>query len=91
MQDDRNIYNEETHTAANRSPNDVDNRTGSDRPSGDGDVGQEQVNAIDRDDSNRPIGQDHSTDVDNRREPSEGVGAIQDDSQPASSRANIGD
>ena len=38
-----------------------DETEGKDIPRGTGEPGDEQVNAIDRDDSHKPIGQDHST------------------------------
>ena len=56
----------------------ADHITGSDTPSGDGGVGDEQVNAIDNDRSGQPTGQDHSTEDHERTEPTEGVGAVQD-------------
>ncbi len=91
MQQDRNLYNEETHRMAERTYDHDDDQTGSDLPSGDGDVGDEQVDAIGRDDSDKPTGQDHSTDRHELESPTEGVGAVQDSSQPASSRADIDD
>ena len=93
MAQETDLWEEETSTEAERTEErrPMESGTGRDMPSGDGDVGTEQVNAIAEDRSDRPTGQDHSTDVNDRREPSEGVGAIQDDSQPSSSRANIGD
>ena len=91
MQQDRNIYNEETHRVADHGSDHDDNQTGSDLPSGDGDVGDEQINAIHRDAPDRPTGQDHSTDGHERTEPTEGVGGVQDDSQPTKSRAAIED
>jgi hypothetical protein len=63
--------------------------TGRDMPSGDGGVGQEQVNAIGSDDSGKPIGQDHSTDVENRQEPTDGVGGVQDANVLGSDIADI--
>lgn len=89
MQQDRNLYNEETHRAAERTYDRDDNQTGSDLPSGDGGVGDEQVNAIGRDDSDRPTGQDHSTEDHERESPTDGVGAVQDSSRPLRSRADI--
>ena len=58
-------------------------------PSGDGDMGQEQVNAIDNDGTGREGAQDHSTDMSANREPSEGVGAIQDSSLIGTDIADI--
>jgi len=55
-----------------------DETEGKDIPRGTGEPGDEQVNAIDRDDSHKPIGQDHSTERHERADPDHGVGAIQD-------------
>ncbi len=65
--------------------------TGSDRPGGDGTVGEEQVHAITDDGSGKKTGQDHSTDVSESREPEEGVGAVQDRSDTMSDSARISD
>ena len=74
------LWEEETSTQTvktdERKP--MESETGTDKPSGDGGVGDEQVDRIGRDDSGRPMGQDHSTDMTTDREPTEGVGAIQD-------------
>lgn len=72
----------QTDTTEERKPQ--ESASGRDLPSGDGGVGDEQVNAIDRDDSGRPTGQDHSTDITADREPTEGVGAVQDNSDTGS-------
>lgn len=69
----------------------ADHITGSDLPSGDGGVGDEQVNAIENDGSGKATGQDHSTDIDERRDPTDGVGAIQDSSDIGSGVADISD
>jgi len=65
--------------------------TGHDIPSGDGGVGDEQVNAIDPNRKSKPTGQDHSTEHHEKAEPTEGVGAIQDRSDTASDIADISD
>jgi hypothetical protein len=65
--------------------------TGHDIPSGDGGVGDEQVNAIDDDGTGKPTGQDHSTDNYEATEPTDGVGAIQDSSDTMSDIAHIED
>jgi hypothetical protein len=62
----------------NTSGERADHITGSDRPSGDGGVGDEQVNAITDDGSGKPTGQDHSTEHHESMDPKDGVGAIQD-------------
>ena len=69
----------------------ADHITGIELPSGDGGVGDEQVNAIDNDGSGKATGQDHSTAIDERRDPTEGVGAIQDSSNVGSDVADISD
>lgn len=68
-----NLEREQTHE---RLPQ--ESETGRNMPAGDGDVGDEQVNRIGQDDARRPTGQDHSTDLTENREPTEGVGAVQD-------------
>ena len=68
-----NLEREQTHE---RLPQ--ESETGRDKPAGDGGVGDEQVERMGRDDSGRPMGQDHSTDMTTDREPTDGVGAIQD-------------
>ena len=47
-------------------------------PSGDGGVGDEQVNAVAETGSNVEGGQDHSTDLTADRDPTNGVGAVQE-------------
>ena len=69
----------------------ADHITGIELPSGDGDVGQEQVDAIDNERAGQG-GQDHSTAIDEeRRDPTDGVGAIQDSSDTGSDVADISD
>jgi len=68
-----NLEREQTHE---RLPQ--ESQTGRNMPSGDGDVGDEQVNRIGKDGSGRPTGQDHSTDMTTDRDPVDGVGAVQD-------------
>lgn len=69
----------------------ADHITGIELPSGDGDMGQEQVNAIDNEQAGLG-GQDHSTDIDEeRRDPTDGVGAVQDSSDTGSDVADISD
>jgi hypothetical protein len=88
---DRNSYNEETHTESDRTNERKydESATGRDRPGGDGDVGTEQVNAIDRDDSGKPTGQDHSTERHDLEQPTGGVGAVQDSNLIGSDIADI--
>ncbi len=68
-----------------------DGATGSDLPSGDGGVGDEQVNAITDDGTGKKTGQDHSTDHHETTEPTEGVGGVQDSSDTGSDVARIRD
>lgn len=75
----------------NTSHERADHISGSDRPSGDGTVGDEQVNAITDDSSGKPTGQDHSTEHHERQAPTEGVGAIQDGNLIKENIAHIDD
>ena len=69
----------------------ADHITGIELPSGDGGVGDEQVNAIGNERRGEG-GQDHSTDIDEeRRDPTDGVGAVQDSSDTTSDVADISD
>jgi hypothetical protein len=65
--------------------------TGRDIPGGDGTVGDEQVNAIDGDDPDKPTGQDHSTEHPEIHDPDHGVGEFQDSSNTGSDIAHIRD
>ncbi len=69
--------------------NNPDFINGSDLPNGDGGVGDEQVNAIDDDGTGKKTGQDHSTDTQDRAEPTDGVGGVQDSSDTMSDVARI--
>ncbi len=91
MGQETDLWEKETSNEAERTEKrkPMESATGRDMPSGDGDVGDEQVNAIGSGAGDGLIGHDHSTDVEGRREPSDGVGAVQDDSLPLKSRANI--
>jgi hypothetical protein len=91
MQQDRELYNEETHRTTDEAPGRDDHKTGSELPSGDGTVGQEQVNAIDDRETGKPTGQDHSTDDNPDRAPEDGVGAVQRSSDTTSDIAHIDD
>ncbi len=81
-----NLEREQTHERKKD-----ESATGRDMPRGDGGVGDEQVNAIGRDDAGKPTGQDHSTDDHEMRDPDEGVGAIQDREDRAGTRADLPD
>jgi hypothetical protein len=80
MAQETELWEEETSTkgvtTGERQPG--ESMTGRDLPSGDGGVGDEQVNAIGDDGRSREGGQDHSTDLTEDRDPTEGVGAVQD-------------
>ena len=54
---------------------------GSDLPNGGGTVSDEDIQAITGENDDRPTGQDHSTDNHEHQAPTEGVGAIQDQSR----------
>jgi hypothetical protein len=68
-----------------------DESEGKDIPRGTGEPGDEQVNAIGRDDNDKPIGQDHSTEGHERTDPDHGVGAIQDREDRTSDIARTND
>ena len=65
--------------------------TGTDLPDADGQVSDEDANAIKDRGKGKKIGQDHSTDVENHKMPEGGVGAIQDSSDTMSDAARIRD
>ena len=91
MAQETELWEEETSTQGvkteERKP--MESATGTDKPAGDGDVGDEQVNRLGRNDSDRPMGQDHSTDLTEDREPTSGVGAIQDANIVGTDIANL--
>src|SRR5688572_25237120 len=91
MGQETDLWENEASTVSDRTEErkPTESGTGRDMPSGDGDVGDEQVTALDGGEGDTPIGQDHSMDVENRKMPNIGVGAIQDGSQPTRSRADI--
>lgn len=63
--------------------------TGTDLPDADGSVSDEDVQAIEGENEDRPTGQDHSTEHHERQAPTSGVGAIQDQSDTLSDIARI--
>lgn len=65
--------------------------TGSNLPNSDGTVSDEDVNAITDDGSDKPTGQDHSTEDREETIPDSGVGAIQDSNDTTSDIASIDD
>ncbi len=80
-----------TETATTHERTKDESATGRDIPSGDGNVGQEQVNAIDSDGTGLSVGQDHSTEHHERQQPDAGVGAVQDREDTLSDVADISD
>jgi len=93
MAQETELWEKETNREAERTRErkPMESATGRDRPGGDGGVGDEQVNAIDRDDSDKPKGQDHSMDHHERQDPQSGVGAVQDREDTLSDIADISD
>jgi hypothetical protein len=91
MEQETELWEKETSTAAERTAErkPMESATGRNMPSGDGDVGDEQVQAIDDSGTRNLPGQDHSTDHHEIEAPRDGVGAIQDSSQPSKARADI--
>ena len=65
--------------------------TGSDIPGGDGTISDEDMQAIDGENDDRPTGQDHSLENYEDSEPRDGVGAIQDSSLIKENIAHIED
>lgn len=90
MAQDTDVWESETSTQTERTDErkSMESATGRDKPSGDGGVGDEQVNAVERA-NNASIGQDHSTERTDR-EDADGVGAIQDSSDTTTGAAQRG-
>jgi hypothetical protein len=80
MAQETELWEKETSTQTvktdERKP--MESETGRDMPAGDGGVGDEQVDAIGATASHVEGGQDHSTDLTEDRDPTSGVGAVQD-------------
>ena len=91
MAQETELWEEETSTQGvqtdERKP--MESETGRDLPSGDGGVGDEQVNAISSERSDVEGGQDHSTDLTANRDPTDGVGAVQDANIVGTDIANL--
>jgi len=91
MAQETELWEKETSTEGvkteERKP--MESETGRDLPSGDGGVGDEQVQAIGASASHVEGGQDHSTDLTSDREPTDGVGAVQDSSLAGTDIANL--
>ena len=85
------LYNSETNGEREQTHErrKDESATGRDMPSGDGGVGDEQVNAIGNERSDRPIGQDHSTEHHETTDPDHGVGAIQRSSDTTSDNVHL--
>jgi hypothetical protein len=71
------------------TPNNNDEKTGKDIPSGDGQVSDEAMDAVEGKTDDKPTGQDHSTEDHADQAPTEGVGAIQDGSTIRNDVADI--
>ncbi|HEV7699519.1 MAG TPA: hypothetical protein VGO43_04765 [Pyrinomonadaceae bacterium] len=93
MAQETELWEQETSTQTDRTEErkPMESETGRDMPSGDGDVGDEQVNAISDDGSGRPTGQDHSTEHHEAQQPTDGVGAVQDDNLVGTDIADLPD
>ena len=85
-QSERNLEREPTHDRKKD-----ESATGRDIPGGDGGVGDEQVNAIGNEPTNRPIGQDHSIEHHEMTDPDHGVGEFQRSSDTTSDNVHIDD
>ena len=83
-QSERNLERERTHERKKD-----ESATGRDIPGGDGNVGDEQVHALDNEPEGSPTGQDHSTDHHETRDPNHGVGTIQESNDPTADVAHI--
>ncbi len=73
------------------TPNNNDEKIGKDIPGGDGQVSDEDMDAVEGKTDDRPTGQDHSTDHHEDQMPTDGVGAIQDNSLIKENVAHIED
>jgi hypothetical protein len=93
MAQETELWERETSTQADftEERKKDESATGRDMPSGDGQVADEQVNALSDDRSDRPTGQDHSTENHERQKPSDGVGAVQDSNLIGSGVADVSD
>jgi hypothetical protein len=91
MAQETELWEKETSTQTDKTEErkPMESATGRDMPSGDGGVGDEQVDAIDAADSHVEGGQDHSTDLTTDRDPTEGVGAVQDANLVGTDIANL--
>ncbi len=78
-------------TQENTEPKKDEELTGRDLPNGDGSVSDEDIQAITGDNDDRPTGQDHSTENHENQQPTEGVGAIQNQTDTSSDVAHIED
>jgi hypothetical protein len=83
-QSERNLEREQTHERKKD-----ESATGRNIPTGDGNVGDEQINALGTERKGKAIGQDHSTDHHETRDPDHGVGTIQESNDPTADVAHI--
>ena len=86
MPDEQNLSLEE-----NRRNEKDTIKTGSDLPNADGMVSDEDLNKITDDGTGKTTGQDHSTENYEESEPTEGVGAVQHNSDTTSDIAHFKD
>jgi hypothetical protein len=84
MPDEKNLSIEE-----NRRNEKDTIKTGSDLPNADGNISDEDLNKITDDGSDKPTGQDHSTENYGETMPDSGVGAIQDNSDTTTDIAHF--
>ena len=86
QQSETNLEREQTHDRKKD-----ESATGRDIPGGDGTVGDEQVNAIGEKGTERPTGQDHSTEHHKTQDSTSGVGVVQERENTESDVARIRD
>jgi hypothetical protein len=91
MGQEQNVWREETNLEREKTlgRKKDESATGRDIPGGDGNVGDEQLDAIGKKHRKAKEGQDHSTEHHEINDPAGGVGAIQDASDTTSDIADI--
>ncbi len=89
LESEFNLQGEFMNQGNNYSEKDTTD-TGRNLPNGDGRIGDEDIAAIDENESDgKPIGQDHSTEDHEKTAPTDGVGAVQNSSDTSSDIADI--
>ena len=93
MGQEQNIWRNETNLEREKhlGRKKDESATGRDIPGGDGNVGDEQVDALSKERKGKPTGQDHSTEHHETHDPDHGVGDIQDREDTRSDIARISD